>query len=347
MPSLAAACFVLAAPGLTVVHAATSSERAAATRPDLLADFRALAQQRPWVCREAAGVQDSTAWPDGKAECAWQNNLRKYSWSWSDGGASSCLSQQARWWSRAQAGLPAAARSVWDTRWTVQTLRFVVDGEERLLVIERGRDDRWQAAEWRWRANLRPATRRWQEGRWKLLVASAARQQPRMVNVVQPDAARMQPVFRRVLGARPGQLGPDGLTVEAAGFCLRSGNPLPGQPKLPLSYSADDSRLEQRAAMHLQLSRLHPEATWLTQFRMLAMPANLPGGAKFLATWVKGKELNSQLWMPAKDNAPTVRLYVTTQLPRGQDDPAAMAKAKLVVEREIEAIARQWAAVYE
>lgn len=327
--------------------AAPASQRGAARGADMLDDFRALAQQRPWTCREPANPQARPAWPNGKAECAWQNRLRKTSWSWSDGAASPCISRQARWWSWAQAGLPpAVVRSVWDRRWSAQVLRFTVGGEERLLRLARGGDDQWHATEWRWNPNPRPATRRWQEGRWKLLVESAARQEP-PASAVRPDASPAQPVFRRVLGARPGELGSAGLALEAAGLCLTVGNPLPGQAKLPLSYSPNDSRLEQRAAMHLQLSRQHPEAKWLTPFKMLDMPADRPSGAKFLATWIEGATVNSQLWMPAKNNAATVRLRASIRLPRGPDDAATLWRARQAVERELEAIAVQWAAAYE
>ncbi|MGJ9417922.1 hypothetical protein ACHAC9_09170 [Massilia sp. CMS3.1] len=333
---------------LVPANAAPPSQRGAASRPDVATDFRTLAQQHPWTCRKEASAQANAAGPAGEAECAWQERLRKQSWSWSEGAPSSCLSRQARWWNAAQAGLPPAApRSVWDSRWSAQTLRFAAGGEERLLLLRRGSADQWLATEWRWNPNPRPATRRWQERRWKLLIEAAARHQQDMATASKSDAARLQPVFRRVLGARPGELGPDGLVLEAAGLCLRAGNPQPGQPKLALSYSPNDSRLEQRAAMHLQLSRQHPDAKWLTQFRMLDMPANLPSGAKFLATWVQGEELKSQLWMPAKSDAATVRLRVTTRLPRGQADTGVMLQAKQAVERELAAIAVQWAAIYE
>lgn len=344
----AAAFLVLASLQLASVHAAPAAPRAVPARSGFAHDFRALAQQRPRDCRPPANGQDSSAWPDGKAACAWQNRLRQESWSWSDGAPSACISAQARWWSRAQAALPPGApRSVWDARWTVQTLHFAVGGEERVLILQRDGKARWHATEWRWTPNPRPATRRWQQGRWKLLLDSAAQLHSPIVTAGTSDAMRMQPVFRRVLGARPGELGPDGMALEAAGLCLRAGNPLAGQPKLSLSYSPNDSRLEQRAAMHLQLSRQYPGATWLTQFKMLAMPPHPPSGAKFLATWVEGGQVSSQLWMPAKNDTATVRVRVSTRLPRGQDGAAAVAKAQQVLEGELEAIAAQWAAAYE
>lgn len=344
---LPAALVLLGTAALSPVPAAAATHRGGAARPDVLDDFRALAQQRPWTCGEPVGAQVGFAWPNGKAECAWQDRLRKHSWRWSDAAPSSCISRQARWWNRAQAGLPPTApRSIWDKRWSAQTLRLSAGGEERLLLLARGRDGQWQATEWRWNPNPRPATRRWQERRWKMLVESAARQLP-PAGAVRPDASPAQPVFRRVLGARAGELGPEGLALEAAGLCLTVGNPLPGQARLPLSYSPNDSRLEQRAAMHLQLSRQHPDAKWLTPFKMLGMPANLPSGAKFLATWVEGNALNSQLWIPSKNNAATVRLRASIRLPRGPVNAATLWQARQAVERELEAIAVQWAVAYE
>lgn len=333
---------------LAPANAAPAHHRAAKAQPDVVGDFRTLAQQRPWACAPLASTGAGPAWPEAEAACAWQNRLHMQRWRWSDGAASPCFSRQARWWHWAQAGLPPAApRSVWDRRWTAQTLHMNVGGEERLLILRRDKDT-WEATEWRWNPNPRPATRRWQEGRWKLLLEAASQAQYRSAALDAPDAARMRPVFRRLLGARPGETGPQGLALESAGLCLQASNPLPGQPKLHLSYSPNDSRLEQRAAMHLQLSRQYPNAKWLTQFKMLDMPANLPSGAKFLASWVEDGLVVGQVWMPMKDDATTVRVRITTPLPQHQGDGmSAAAKIKPVVERELEAIATQWAAAYE
>jgi hypothetical protein len=80
---------------------------------------------------------------------------------------------------------------------------------------------------------------------------------------------------------------------------------------------------------------------------MLDMPDKLPSGAKFLASWVEGDTLNSQLWMPGKGDAPTVRLRASTRLPRGQDNAAILWQARQAVERELAAVATHWAAAYE
>jgi hypothetical protein len=283
-------------------------------------------------------------WTSEKAECAWQNRLSKQSWSWSE-TAHECVSKQARWWRWAQAG-----REVWQSGWTEQAAQLADGAERRILMIERTGGGRWVATEWRWNPSPRAATRRWQEGRWKLLAALAAQQRQGLPAAPGSDAGRLQAVFGAVLGPRPGELLPDSMVLESQGLCLRIGYPLQGQPKLPLLYSPDDSRLEQRAAMHLLLSRQFPKAGWLTPFRMITMPTNINSGAKFLATWVEAGELKGQLWMPAKKPGSTVRVRMTTGLPPGQSgdlDAAPVVKAKQIVEDELRAIAARWAVFYE
>lgn len=315
---------------------------------DPIPDFRALAKQRPWPC-PLQGPSEAGALRPGAAACAWQNRLRKYSWRWNDDPAPSCVSRQAVWWNRAQAILPPnVRRDVWDRRWTVRTLRMTAGDQQRLLLLQRDRDGQWRATEWQWDPSPRPATRRWQAARWQLLVDAAAGPRFRDVAADTPDAARMRPVFRQVLGVRPGEMHGQGMRLEADGLCLEVGNPLPGPSKLHLLYSENDSRLEQRAAMHLQLSRLHPDASWLTQFKLLELPARLPHGAKFLATWVESRHIVSQLWMPTRDDSATVRVRISAALPHRKGDAMAAAeKAKPLVERELAAIAAHWAAAYE
>lgn len=302
-----------------------------------------------WGCLPLASAEGGIVWPGAEARCAWQNHLHMQSWHWRGDAAPACISAQARWWHWAQAGLPpAAARSVWDARWTTQTLNMRFGDEQRMLLLRQVDRRHWQASDWRWNPNPRPDTRHWQEERWLSLQEAFSQLRDGRADTVAPGAARMRTVLRRVLGARPGELRAEGLWLESDGLCLLASDPLPGQPALALSYSPNDSRLEQRAAMHLQLSRQYPNAKWLTQFKMLEMPADLPSGAKFVATWIDNRQVVGQLWMPAKGNAATVRVRVSSRLAPGQDEgPAATLKIKQAVEQELRAIAIQWAASHE
>ena len=350
----------LAACSAFVLGAACASPAQAARTPrkappgaELLSDFQLLAQQRPWTCPAPAPIPDmqDQGWTAGQASCAWQNRLSTRRWTWTGDAAPACVSTPARWWAGAQAGLPPrAARSVWQAGSMAQG-RLLAEGDgQRLLLVQRGRDGGWVATEWRWHPNPRPATRRWQEGRWQGLVDAVRKAAPPQANAVAPDTARVQSVFAAVLGSRPGEIGPEGMTMASSGICLTLSNPLPGQSKLPLSWNATDSRLEQRAATHLQLSRQLPNAEWLTPFKLLALPAAAAGGAKFLATWIEGDRLNSQLWIPEKSAGHTLRVRMSTRLAPGQGlhpDAAPVARAKQVLEHELEAFASQWAAHHE
>lgn len=354
--ALAAACSVLTLGMTCAGHAqAARTPRKPAPAADVLSDFRLLAQQRPWTCAAPSALPGIAGVSADAASCAWQNRLSQRSWTWSGDAASSCVSTQARWWAWAQSGLPPqAARSVWQANWNAWSTILASGDERRLLLVRHERGGRWTATEWRWNPNPRPATRRWQAARWQALVDAAARGSvntsapPRAATA--PDTARLQAVFASVLGARPGELGADGMALDAGGLCLQLSNPLPGQSKLPLSYSAADSRLEQRAATHLQLSRQLPNAEWLTPFKLLVLPAAPAAGAKYLATWLEGDDLKSQLWIPSKAGGQTVRVRMTARLAPGaaaHQEAAPVLKAKQAVEHELEALAAQWAVRYE
>lgn len=330
---------------------AAPQRKPAIAKPDLARDFSALAQQRPRKCigPDAAGGQPP-GWKAEPAECAWQNLLQVRRWSAM--GAmqpGSCVSPQAQWWAWARRGSDQPA--AWRAAWTVQGLVDERGPEKRIALIERASNGQWSATEWRWNPSLRAATRRWQEGRWKLLVAHvAARRQASATAGLARETRMLQSVWENNLGARAGEITGDSWRWQGGGVCLRTDPVGLGQQQLHLSYSVEDSRLEQRAAMQLQLARRFPEAVWITPFRLVPAAPQARGGAKFEAVWIENNEVKGQLWIPTKGEGPVVRLRINASLPaapNGQPSPAAVGNAAQAVERELIALANRWTAEHD
>lgn len=252
-----------------------------------------------------------------------------------------CISPQARWWAWARAGKPLA----WRTAWTARSLDDESAAEKRIAMIRRGADGEWQATEWRWKPSLRAATRRWQEGRWKLLAELADAVNHDSVASLPAEQAMLQTVWEENLGAHPGEIAGELWRWQVDGLCLRSDPVGLGPQQFHLPYSVDDTRLEQRSAMQLQLARRYPKATWLTPFRLVPAAASAKGGAQFQAVWVENSELKGQLWMPTRGAGPVVRLRIVASV-RGAS-PAAIARAGQVVEHELATLAGSWAARHE
>lgn len=342
---------LLAAPWSPGARAASKARRpVAAAIPDVAANFAALAQQRPWRCpdQQAVGVP-GTGWTGGLAQCAWQNRLRVRHWS-GQGGAppARCVSAQAHWWAWARnGGAPAASPAAWRAEWPGQSLVDDSGSEKRIVILRRQPDGAWSATEWRWNPSTRAATRVWQEGRWKQLAARAAqlRQAPGAA-----QARALHAVLEANLGARAGEVDGDAWRWKADGLCLTVDAGGLGPQQMQLPYSADDSRLEQRAAVQLQLARRFPKATWLSAFALVPTAPHVRGGAKFYAIWTEGAQLMGQLWMTAKGDGPPVRLRITLALPMaaaGQPDPQALALAHQLARRELMGLATSWANVHE
>lgn len=332
-------------------HAAAGTQRKAVAKPDLIADFSALAQNRPRKCSgEELATRPLAGWKTDRDECAWQNRLRIRQWSPVAGEqAASCVSPQARWWASARGASGAAP--AWRTRWTARSLDDESGVEKRIAVIQRAASGQWRATEWRWNPSTREATRRWQEGRWKLLAALAAGlNQQAEAGAIPRETRMLQAVWEKNLGNRAGEIAGEFWRWQAEGLCMRTDPIEPGQQQLHIPYSMDDSRLEQRSAMQLQLARRNPKAVWLTPFRLLPAQAQARGGAKFDAVWIENAELKGELWIPTKGDGPVVRLRINVSLPAqpgGQPSQAVLARAAQTVERELIALASRWAAQYE
>ena len=260
-----------------------------------------------------------------------------------------CVSAQARWWAwaRAGAGTPAA----WQNTWQANSIIDEHGAEKRIVILRLLASGQWSVTEWRWKPSTRAATRQWQEGRWKLLAALSAQLRAPVDRPQGPPEMRMlHALLEENLANRVGEIGKQGWQWQADGLCLRVDALGPGQQIMQLPYAIDDSRLEQRAAMQLQLARRYPKATWLTGFSLMPAAPKARGGAKFYAVWIDQAMLKGQLWIPTKGNGPLVRLRLTTpllQAPGGQTSPKSVERAEQVLERELSALASRWTIAHE
>lgn len=333
--------------------AAAAAQTRLADLSDPAANFTTLAQQRPWTCTEQDSIDvPSPDWAGGIATCAWQNRLRMRQWSGSGAVASpACVSSQAIWWTWARSAGSAAHPAAWRSTWASHSLIDERALEKRIVILRRLTNGAWSGAEWRWKPSPRAATRRWQEGRWKLLAERAAQLRAPSDAPPGPVETRMlHGVLEANLGKRVGEIGTHGWQWLANGLCLNVDALGLGQQIMQLPYAVDDSRLEQRAAMRLQLARRYPKATWLTDFSLIPAVPQARGGAKFYAVWIEQARLKGQLWIPTKGNGPLVRLRITTALPApaaGRPDPQEVVRAEQVMQRELKGLASRWAATHE
>lgn len=351
--SISFACIVAMGVVFPSGAAAAAARSRLAVVPDLAVDFRALAQQRPWTCAEQNVIDVPTSgWAGGVAECAWQDRLRMRRWSGSAVvGSGACVSSQAKWWAWARSVGSATAPAAWRSTWAAQSIIDEREPEKRIVILRYLLNGEWSVTEWRWKPSTRAATRHWQEGRWKLLAGRAAQLRAPVEAPQGPLETRMlRSVLEANLGDRVGEIGNQTLQWQAGGLCLSVDALGLEQQIMQLPYAVDDSRLEQRAAMQLQLARRYPKATWLTGFSLIPAPRHARGGAKFYAVWIEHAILKGQVWIPTKGNGPLVRLRITTALPAaaaGQPDPQSAARAAQVMQRELTGLASRWALEHE
>ena len=256
-----------------------------------------------------------------------------------------CVSAQAHWWTWARIDARAASNAppAWRTNWSAQSVVSDSGPEKRIVIIRRLVSGEWSATEWRWNPSARAATRRWQERRWQLLAARAAqlRQTPEP-EYGPPEARVLRTVLEDYLGSHSGEINSHTWQWKADGLCLQVNAVGLGKPLMQLPYSVDDSRLEQRAAMQLQLARRYPKAIWLSSFSLVPASPHARGGAKFYALWLEDAVLKGQLWIPTKGGGPLVRLRITTALPVASGDQAAIERARQLVQRELMGLAARW-----
>ena len=320
-------------------------------RPDLLRDVAALAQIRPRAC---AAAPVAPVPPAGSTlerdECAWHGLLRVRRWSIVDGvQAGQCVSSQAQWWAWS---LPRGQARAWQAAWTGQARQDDTGPVKRIVVMQRAAGGQWSATEWRWTPSAREATRRWQQGRWDLLAALALKLRQDGNQGGNPGAGPremqlLQAAWENNLGKRPGEIGADAWRWRGDGVCLRTEAIALGQQQFHLPFAAEDSRLEQRAAMQPQLARRYPKAVWRTPFRLIPGPPQAGGGAQFDAVWVEGADVKGQLWIPTRGEGPLVRLRIVAGRGSARPGSAATERAVQAVEHELASIGRVWQGVHE
>lgn len=325
--------------------------------PPPVLDFEELAQQRPRKCVvEATELGAPPGWQEDPALCTWQGRLQMRRWQiGAQPVPGSCIGPAAQWWAwqRQRSGIPAGAPgAAWRSGWKSQFLSSSDADRSRVAVLETGKGNVLTVTEFTWTPSPRLATRTWQEGRWKLLEQRAGSlRAPETRDIPDHDAALLRSTWERNLNGRAGESSPDGWRWMNDGRCLRMQAMAPNDLPLPLPYAREDARLEQRAAMQIQLARRLPGATWLVPFRLLDAPmAGRRDGAKYAAIWTERTHVMGQLWIPDKSEQKTLRVRVETALPARYETPAGLAAsvgAMRAIERELTGMAVIWSASHE
>lgn len=314
-----------------------------------LVNFAELAQHRPRKCTPALPpVAAPAGWDEKAPLCVWQGRLEMRRWSAPAEGRGGCVAPPAHWWAwqRARVGIrPGTPAAAWNTGWKSQYVAGAAGERARIAIVEL-QGASWTATEWTWAPSPRAATRAWQQGRWEALAQAAAR--ARSTDAAPPA---LRAIWEKNLNGRPGDISPAGWRWQSEGKCLSMLPMEAAASSLPLPYAREDARLEQRAAMQIQLARRYPQANFVVPFRLLdAPPAMRHSGAKYIAIWTEKARVTGQLWIPLKSGEPTVRARIEASLPARYDTPAGLAAgagAVRAIERELAAMAATWSAEHE
>ena len=314
-------------------------------------DFAKLAQHRPRACPpDGQAVAGPAGWKEAPAMCVWQGRLQMRRWH-AASIADACVARPAAWlaWQRPRIGVaPAAPGAAWHSNWKSHFVSGAAEGGmQRIATVEMREPGVWTATEWTWSPSPRAATRRWQQGRWNAMTEAASKVRAGPASAPTP----LRNAWEKNLNGRAGEIASDSWRWNSDGRCLRMTPMTASSAPLPLPHAREDARLEQRAAMQIQLARRHPGATFLMPFRLLDAPASAPrSGAKYAAIWTERTSVTGQLWIPQKSDDPPVRAQLMTTLPARYDTPSGLAAssgALRAIEREMTGIADIWSAHYE
>lgn len=314
--------------------------------PAVVRSFAALSRHRPVPC-DAPAVSAPAGTVAGPAQCAWHRRLTMRRWVLERGATTACVSPQAAWWHWQQQHNPGAGNSpVWDAAWRRQViLQTEADHgrTEMFTLIAQEPGSAWTATTWRWDAPERRATRAWEQQRWTQLKQA-------LLSVADADSsvAPRSPLGLgyRNLRDRPAERSATGLVWQADTQCMQLVlAPASAEPDIPLPYVREDSRLEQRAAMQVQLARTDAAQSWPAVFHL--MPPVLPHqrSATYAAVSRRGQQLIGHIWLPAKDDK-ALHLHIETMLSAAPGSPAE-ARALSALDRELAGIAALWVVDHE
>ena len=319
------------ASAMASAHALDSGE------DDLVEDFRALASMRPRACAQQEAAPAVAGWQSLPAQCAWRGLLRLDRWTVQAAPEGGCIGPAALWWAAARRIVRPGSFGAWQANWTSQIVRDDSGAVKRLGVIRRNPDGSWTASVWRWSPSERAATRIWQQGRWAALAAQAGQlAQASSIPAASPAAPLFQ-AWEQYLVNLPSEIRNQVGYWPLGGRCMVLDLVGIADSRFQLPYLLADSRLEQRAAMQLQLARRHPGAQWLRTFRVLPTDQDAQHErASYIALWREPGWVRGQLWLPTRGNGPVLRLRLSTAA-------AAQAEAGAdVIEGELAQLARRW-----
>ncbi|SFD25871.1 hypothetical protein SAMN05216204_12041 [Massilia yuzhufengensis] len=306
------------------------------------ADFEFLSGARAGACSAPLAAGLAAVGAPTLRQCAWSQHVEMLYWQELPEAPSACLPLPAVAWHRLGAGA-GAVLPPWGEAWTGQSMLVQADGVHQAGSVWRRPDGRWSAVLWRWRPSDRLPTRNWQAGHWGK-VAQAVR----AVDAGNPAQPRppLMTAWLDATNGKPRMLGADSWRWSSGAACLDLRTAKPGQALVPLPFSRDDARLEQRSAMQVQLARRYPAAQWLRPFTLIE-PA-ISGdrtGAKFIAVWKEGAALHGQLWIPLRDDGGIVRARISSDVAAGAGE--AVRQRAALIERELTALAHAWEARHE
>lgn len=324
-------------------HTVQAVHPAPQAAPAPIVDFAGLSGARARSCDAPIDPHLAALGAPDERRCAWSGRVELDTWHGLGTPHGACLSAPALAWHRLNAAAGTQAPP-WSAGWNAQARLTGGAAEQVAFAVWRDADGSWSAARWRWNPAEKADTRAWESAHWQDVVRTAG-----ALAAANP-APPPSPLYQAWLDAsngKPRALDGDAWrwTSQATCFTLRTSGI--GQAQLQLPWSRDDARLEQRTGMQVQLARRFPQAAWLTPFTLLdpALPAKRTG-AKFVAVWQDGSNVQGQLWIPLKDGAGVLRARIAASLPAHAGADAAKRLGALA-ERELTAIAHAWEARHE